>query len=73
MVKLHAGFKEETMMRGNRPAKYVAVIKMIERELNTKPHFVLRVRAAAQEIRKQTTASAQKIVAKIELYKSVHT
>ena len=32
-----------------------------------------QLRAAAQETRKQTTASAQQIVAKIELYKSVHT
>ena len=61
------------MIRGNRPAKYVAVIKIMERELNRKPHFVLRVRVAPQEIRKHTTASAQKTMAKVELYKSVHT
>lgn len=36
------------MMRGNKPAKYAAVTEITDKQLNKKPHFVFRVRAASR-------------------------
>ena len=61
------------MMRGNKPAKYAAVTEITDKQLNKKPHFVFRVRAAPQEMRKDTIANAKQTIANTELNKSVYT
>lgn len=60
-------------MRGNKPAKYAAVTEITDKQLNRNPHFVFRVRAAPQEMRKNTIVNAKQTTANTELNKSVYT
>ena len=71
MVKSQAGFKLETIMRGNKPAKYATVTIITVKELNRKPILVLRVRAAPQDTRKNTIAAAKATIPNVLSNKSV--
>ena len=58
-VKLHAGSRLDTMMRGNKPAKYATVTKITVKQENTKPKPGRRTRVTPQEIKKQMIAAAK--------------